>query len=51
MANLVRSGAAVRARLVSRELPVPAAVPASPSLEDAYLLLMREAGAALPAAA
>jgi ABC-type multidrug transport system ATPase subunit len=51
VANLVRNGTAVRARLVSRELPVPAAVPAAPSLEDAYLLLMREAGAALPAAA
>ncbi len=41
----------MKARLVARERPVAAAVPAAASLEDAYLLLMREAGEALPAAA
>ena len=51
VASLVRNGASVRARLVSRERPVAAAVPAGPLLEDAYLLLMREAGAAPAAAA
>lgn len=51
VAGLVRSAAGVRARLVARERPVASAVPAAASLEDAYLLLMREAGEALPAAA
>jgi ABC-type multidrug transport system ATPase subunit len=51
VAGLVRSAAGVRARLVARERPVASAVPAAASLEDAYLLLMREAGQALPAAA
>jgi ABC-type multidrug transport system ATPase subunit len=51
VAGLVRSAGGVRARLVARERPVASAVPAAASLEDAYLLLMREAGEALPAAA
>jgi ABC-type multidrug transport system ATPase subunit len=51
VANLVRNGGRVRARIVGRERPVSEAVPAAPSLEDAYLLLMREAGEAIPAAA
>jgi ABC-type multidrug transport system ATPase subunit len=51
VASLVRNGGGVRARLVGRERPVAPAVPAAPSLEDAYLLLMREAGESLPAAA
>ncbi|HYN41966.1 MAG TPA: ABC transporter ATP-binding protein [Thermoanaerobaculia bacterium] len=51
VAGLVRSAGGVKARLVSRERPVAQAVPATASLEDAYLLLMREAGEALPAAA
>ncbi len=51
VANVVRNGGGVRARLVSRERPVPSAAPVAPSLEDAYLLLMREAGEPVPAAA
>ncbi|MCL4810088.1 MAG: ATP-binding cassette domain-containing protein [Thermoanaerobaculia bacterium] len=51
VANLVRNGNVVKARLVGRERPVAQAAPAAPSLEDAYLLLMREAGEALPAVA
>ena len=51
VAGLVRSGTAVKARLVAREQPVPSAAPAVPSLEDAYLLLMKEAGEPFPAAA
>jgi ABC-type multidrug transport system ATPase subunit len=51
VAGLVRNGGLVKARLVARERPVPSASVAPPSLEDAYLLLMREAGEALPAAA
>ena len=51
VAGLVRSGTAVKARLVAREQPVPSAAPAAPSLEDAYLLLMKEAGEPVPAAA
>lgn len=51
VAGLVRNGGVVRARLVARERPLPGAAPAGPSLEDAYLLLMKEAGGALPAAA
>lgn len=51
VAGLVRNGSVVRARLVARERPLPGAAPAEPSLEDAYLLLMKEAGGALPAAA
>jgi ABC-type multidrug transport system ATPase subunit len=51
VASLVRSGAAVKARLVARERPVASAIPVAASLEDAYLFLMREAGEALTAAA
>ncbi len=51
VAGLVRSSAGVKARLVARDRPVASAVPAAASLEDAYLLLMKEAGEALPAAA
>ena len=51
VAGLVRNGGVVRARLVARERPLPGAAPAGASLEDAYLLLMKEAGSALPAAA
>jgi ABC-type multidrug transport system ATPase subunit len=51
VAGLVRSAGGVKARLVARERPVASAVPAAASLEDAYLLLMKEAGEALPAAA
>jgi hypothetical protein len=51
VAGLVRSAGGVKARLVARDRPVASAVPAAASLEDAYLLLMREAGEALPAAA
>ncbi|MBK9089990.1 MAG: ATP-binding cassette domain-containing protein [Holophagales bacterium] len=51
VANLTRNAAGVKARLVARERPVASAIPAAASLEDAYLLLMREAGEALPAAA
>jgi ABC-type multidrug transport system ATPase subunit len=51
LANLVRNGGGVKVRLVGRERPVPGAVLAPASLEDAYLLLMREAGGAIPAAA
>ncbi len=51
VAGLVKYAGGVRARLVARERPVATAVPAAASLEDAYLLLMREAGEALPAAA
>lgn len=51
VAGLVRSTGGVRARLVARARPVASALPAAASLEDAYLLLMREAGEALPAAA
>ncbi len=51
VAGLVRNGGGVRARLVSRERPVANALPAVPSLEDAYLLLMSDAGGASAAAA
>ena len=51
VANLTRNATGVKARLVARERPVASAVSAAASLEDAYLLLMREAGEALPSAA
>jgi len=51
VANVVRNGGGVRVRLVARERPLPSATPAAPTLEDAYLLLMREAGEPVPAAA
>ena len=51
VAGVVRGNGSVKARLVARERPVPSASPAAASLEDAYLLLMREAGGAVPAAA
>jgi ABC-type multidrug transport system ATPase subunit len=51
VAGLVRNGGMVKARLVARERPLSTARPAEPSLEDAYLLLMKEAGGVLPAAA
>ena len=50
VAGVVRGNGSVKARLVARERPFASASPATASLENAYLLLMREAGG-LPAAA
>ena len=49
VSNVVRRADGVHLRLVSRERPLPGATPVEPDLEDAYLLLMRDAPASAAA--